>query len=320
MSNSINSSELRFSPLIVGCWQLDHRIWRPLSIDHLERAVDTYLALGVDTFDTADTYGQSEELLGRLLKGRDCKILTKISFFTHSPTPTQVRHKIEHSLRSLKRDSLDGVQVHWQDPVLDYGSTFATLRELQDQGKIQHIGVTNFTADMVTQALRYAPLRIHQIQYSLIDRRVEYLMQRLCAQQGLDLLPYGAIAGGYLSERFLMVQNPRGESNHARGFFYSMMIQAHGGWLAVTKMLDVLGLLAEKYNKTVAQVALNWVKHQSGVSSVITGLTLDRQRIQENVMAVQWQMDPEDLELLTETSNQLFTQEGDVYSYERHRY
>lgn len=282
------------------------------------RALDTYLALGVNSFDTADIYGRSEELLGRLLKGRECQILTKVVFFADmEPSLYEIRYKIENSLRHLRRDRLDRVQVHWQNPEVDFSSTFAALQELQEQGKIDRLGVTNFNTLMLEKALRYAPIQTHQVQYSLIDRRVEGTMQDLCLKHDIGLLCYGPLAGGYLSGRFRGQMRPQREVFHARGFYYSRTIQHHGSWSAMLKLLETLGQLAEKYHKTLAQIALSWVWHQPGVQSVISGLTLDRHQIQANVEALDLCLAPEDLRLLSERSSLLFHQPGDIYSYER---
>ncbi len=310
--------DLLLTPLIVGCWQLDDRSWKPISEADMGRALDTYLALGVNSFDTADIYGRSEEILGRLLKGRDCTILTKVVFFADTvPSLSEIRYKIENSLRNLRRDRLDLVQVHWQNPAVDFASTFAALQELQEQGKINKLGVTNFNTPMVEKALRYASIQTHQIQYSLIDRRVEATMQQLCLTHDIGLLCYGPLAGGYLSGRFRGQLRPQREVFHARGFYYSRTIQQHGGWSVTLKLLETVAEIAEKYHRTLAQVALNWVRHQPGVQAVISGLTLDRHQIQANVEALDLRLEPEDLQALSERSAALFHQPGDIYSYER---
>lgn len=310
-------SSLSLSPLIVGCWQLDDRSWKRLPESEIARALDLYQALGVNTFDTADIYGRSEALLGRLLKGRDCTILTKAVFFDGVPSTTQVRHKVEASLRNLGRDRLDCLQVHWHNPQLDFAETLTVLADLVDQGKIRYLGVTNFNTPMLERATEYAPIRLHQVQYSLIDRRVEHTMQALCAQHQIALLPYGPLAGGFLSNKFLGVSTPPGESDHARSFYYSSMIRNHGGWAPVRELLGILDQIAQPYGKTISQVALNWVKRQSGVAAVISGLTLDQQHIRSNVEALTFTLEDADLELLSEKSALLFQQPGDIYSYER---
>lgn len=311
------SAELNLTPLVVGCWQLDDRSWKSLPEPSIERAIDTYLALGINCFDTADIYGRSEQTLGRLLKGQDCQILTKAVFFSGVPSPHQIRNKIENSLRNLQRDRLDLVQIHWHNPDLDFASTFAVFNELIEQGKILRLGVTNFNTAMLERALQHAPIQTHQVQYSLIDRRVEQSMQALCLQHGIGLLTYGSLAGGFLSGKFQGVQAPKNSPDHARSFYYSSMIRAHGGWQPVLEMLETLDQIAQKYEKTIAQVALNWVKQQPGVRAVISGLTLDRQQIQQNVEALNWKLAAADVEQLSTRSSALFQQTGDVYSYER---
>ncbi|MEC4891431.1 MAG: aldo/keto reductase [Oscillatoria sp. PMC 1051.18] len=304
-------------PLIVGCWQLDNRSWKYLSETEVERTLDTYLAWGVTHFDTADIYGRSEQLLGRLLKGRDCTILTKAVLFGNIPTANQVRSKIENSLRNLQRETLDLVQIHWQNPQLDFTSTLEIFAQLVEQGKIRQLGVTNFNTPMLKKAIQFAPITTNQVQYSLIDRRVENSMQSLCLEKEIMLLTYGPLVGGFLADKFRGVKSPPPENEHARGFYYSSVIMRHGGWSPVQEILNALAQVARKYELTIAQVALNWVKNQPGVGAVISGLTLERGQIQSNIEALQANIDSADLQFLSEKSADLFKHEGDIYSYER---
>jgi aryl-alcohol dehydrogenase-like predicted oxidoreductase len=312
-SQPINHAQ---NDLIVGCWQLDDRLWKKLSTPDIAHAIDTYMSLGVNTFDTADFYGRSEEVLGIILKKRDCQVFTKVGFFGGIPSAMQVRNKIESSLHKLQRDALDSLQVHWHDPNLDFASTFDTLNDLMEQGKILQLGVTNFNTPMLEKAIRYAPIYTHQVQYSLIDRRVENSMQALCLKHNIQLLTYGSLAGGFLSDKFRSVKLPQQDLDHARSFFYSSMIKSHGGWQGVLDLLETLAEVAQKYDKPISEVALNWVRQQSGVNAVVCGLTLLRQQIQTNVDAFNWSLQPEDVDLLSKRSSELFSQPGDIYSYE----
>jgi aryl-alcohol dehydrogenase-like predicted oxidoreductase len=305
------------SPLIVGCWQLDDRSWKPLTEAELERAIDIYIARGITCFDTADSYGRSEPLLGRLLKGRGCTVLTKAIFYSAVPSPQQVRLKVENALRNLGKERLDYLQIHWQDPKLDFSATFTQLAELVDQQKIVNLGVTNFSGPMLAKAVKLAPIGVHQLQYSLIDRRVENGMQAFCQQHGVKILAYGPLAGGFLSDQFRGVTAPKQAPDHARASYYSSMISAHGGWSPVLSLLDALTPIAQAHGKSIAQVALNWVRQQPGVAAVISGLTLNTRQIQQNVEAMTWQLNPLELKQLAARSAELFQQPGDIYSYER---
>ncbi len=310
-------SDLLSDPLIVGCWQLDDRSWTSVPEKDIARAIDTYLAMGVTGFDTADIYGRSEQVLGRALQGRDCTILTKAVFFGTVPTAAHVRHKVEASLRNLKREYLDGVHIHWHDENSDFATALDAFRILQDEGKIHILGVTNFNTPMLKRALNYAPIRTHQVQYNLIDRRVEHSMQDLCLSHNIALLPYGPLAGGFLSNRFIGLPAPKLEPDHARSFYYSSMIHKHGGWPPVAQLLQTLAEVGHLYQKKISQVALNWVKQQRGVAAVISGLTLNREQIKQNVESFNWTLKSADIQRLSERSASLFEQPGDIYSYER---
>ncbi|MGB3692169.1 MAG: aldo/keto reductase [Spirulinaceae cyanobacterium] len=303
--------------LIVGCWQLDNRSWQAITEEEIERTIDTYLAMGISSFDTADIYGRSEKTLGQVLQGRDCTILTKAVFFGEIPNTNQIKSKVESSLRKLKKESLDCLQIYWHNPQLDCGSTFTTFNELLEAGKIRQLGVTNFDTPMLEKALQYAPIKTNQIQYSLIDRRAEKSLQPFCLEKDVTLLPYGPLAGGYLSRKFLGIDLPSTEGEHARSFYYSSMIRAHGGWSPVQEMLLTMAQMGNKYKVSISQLALNWVKNQPGVGAVISGFTQNRQQIKSNIEAMEVNIAPEDLQLLSERSDALFKQEGDIYSYEK---
>jgi aryl-alcohol dehydrogenase-like predicted oxidoreductase len=94
------------------------------------------------------------------------------------------------------------------------------------------------------------------------------------------------------------------------------MIKSHGGWQRALDLLETLAEVAQKYDKSISQVALNWVRQQSGVGAVICGLTRLRPQIQNTVDAFSWRLQPEDMEFLTKRSSELFKQPGDIYSYE----
>ncbi|MDB9313428.1 aldo/keto reductase [Spirulina sp. CS-785/01] len=304
--------------IILGCWQLDDRSWKSLTEEDIERTIGTYQAWGVRIFDTADIYGRSERLLGKCLKGRtDCKIYTKAVFFNGLPTPKQIQSKVENSLRNLQRDYLDCLQVHWHNPQLDFAETFKVLNRYLEQGKIHQLGVTNFDTLMLKKALEYAPIQTHQVQYSLIDRRVEKSMQELCVENNIQLLCYGPLAGGFLSDKFLGVKSPPAEGEHARGFYYSNMIAKHGDWQGVQTLLSKMAEIGKKYQFSVSQVALNWLIQQPGVGAMISGLTENRQQIQKNMESLQPLIRSEDIQELSRCSDELFEQVGDIYSYER---
>ncbi len=309
----------RHNQFIVGCWQLDDRCWLSLPVAEIQRSVDTYLAWGVDSFDTADIYGRSEKLLGQCLKGRnDCRIFTKMVFFDEAPTAQHIQHKLENSLRNLQRDYLDNVQVHWHNPTMDFAPLWEKLCTYQAQGKIRQLGVTNFSTPMLKQALKYAPIQTHQLQYNLIDRRVEASMQALCLERGITILPYGSLAGGFLSNKFLKFdQQPPQEMDHGRTFHYTTMIAHHGGWPGVQSLLKIMAKIAKGYNLNISQVALQWLHHQPGVGPILTGLTTNRQQIQQNMEALDRPIAAADLQTLSDTARQLIPQSGDIYSYER---
>lgn len=256
----------------VGTWGMGGRQVEDRSRDDEEvQAIRVALDLGMTHVDTAEYYGAGhcEELVGEAIepyRRKDVFITTKV-WRNHLEYDALLK-SMEGSLRRLGVDHVDLYLIHWPNPEVPLSETMSALEKCADEGLTRFIGISNFSPQLVREAQGY--LREHrlvadQVEYSLMDQK-----------PGMELLPY-------LRSRdsLLVAYKPLG-----RG---SLIGREH----------RVLGEMAEKYGKTPAQVALNWVISQEGVVAIPK--SSNPLHILENAGAVGWRLGDEDMALLADS-------------------
>ena len=233
--------DLTICRIVNGMWQVagGHGY-----IDHELAIADMmkYHDAGFTTWDLADIYGPAEDFIGQFrhrlstLKGKEQ--LDRISALTKwVPQPGRitrpiVNESIERSLRRMNVSSLDLLQFHWWDynnPY--YMDALKYLSDLRDKGIIKHVGLTNFDTEHVqTMIDSDLPIVSNQVQYSIIDRRPEVKMIPFCLEHNINLLAYGSVCGGLMSELYLGRMQPSiAELNTLSLRKYKQMIDAWGG-------------------------------------------------------------------------------------------
>ncbi len=246
-----------------------------------------YLDSGFTTWDLADHYGPAEDFIGefrrRLTTQRGTEALAGVQALTKwVPRPGSmgkdlVEQNVDKSLRRMDTEVLDLLQFHWWDYGDDrYLEALSHLSDLRDQGKIRYLGLTNFDTDHLRKVVE-AGIRVisNQVQYSLIDRRPEVKMAPYCQQYGIQLLAYGTVAGGLLSEKYLgQPEPPRVALNTASLTKYKQMQNAWGSWEAFQNLLATLTDIAQRYNVSVSNVAVRYVLDRPAVAAVIVGARL----------------------------------------------
>jgi aryl-alcohol dehydrogenase-like predicted oxidoreductase len=235
----------------------------------------------------ADIYGPAEDFIGqfrrKLLAIKGEEELDKIRALTKwVPQPGRitrsiVNESIDRSLHRMGVSMVDLLQFHWWDynnPY--YMDALKYLSDLRDEGKIKHIGLTNFDTERL-QIMIDSDLQIvsNQVQYSIIDRRPEVKMIPFCLENNISLLCYGSICGGLMSERYLgRMQPSTAELNTLSLQKYKKMIDAWGGWSLFQELLSTLKRIAQKHNVTIANVAARYILDKSAVAGVIIGVRL----------------------------------------------
>ncbi|MGB8134761.1 MAG: aldo/keto reductase, partial [Nitrososphaeraceae archaeon] len=272
--------------IINGMWQVaggHGYIDNELAIADMMR----YHEAGFTTWDLADIYGPAEDFIGqfrhKLLAIKGEEELDKIRALTKwVPQPGRitrsiVNESIDRSLHRMGVSMADLLQFHWWDynnPY--YMDALKYLSDLRDEGKIKHIGLTNFDTERL-QIMIDSDLQIvsNQVQYSIIDRRPEVKMIPFCLENNISLLCYGSICGGLMSERYLgRMQPSTAELNTLSLQKYKKMIDAWGGWSLFQELLSTLKRIAQKHNVTIANVAARYILDKSAVAGVIIGVRL----------------------------------------------
>jgi len=309
--------------VINGCWQLtpDHG-GGPTGKDTLRRFAEL-VEHGFTTFDCADIYTGTEELLGqfrRTLPDPDSiQVHTKLVPNKESLaelTDAQVDATIDQSRKRLNMERLDLVQFHWWDyDVAGVDRLYNRLLLAQSNDKIRLLGVTNFNTDKLRDLLQQSPsIASMQAQYSLLDRRPERNMNKCCVDNSVALLPYGVLAGGLLSEKYRGKPEP-GMLNRSLQK-YRLIIDEAGGWDAFQQLLGQLADIARKHRTGIDAIAARWVLDRPGVAAIILGIG-SRSRVTDNLALGQLQLDEEDQDKIADCLRHLSIPSGDPYDLER---
>jgi aryl-alcohol dehydrogenase-like predicted oxidoreductase len=322
--------EYSISRIIVGGWQFSagHGAEGAVGLDP-EALLDGLVELGLTTFDCADIYTGVEELFGRFLRRRRSGEPGEIQIHTKFVPDLDVLPRIRRSHveriinRSLSRlgvEALDLVQFHWWDfTVPGYVEVMHWLGALKEEGKIRHLGVTNFDqlhlAELVDSG---AEIVSNQVQYSVLDRRPEKELAPYCREKGISLLCYGALAGGFLTDRYLGMEEPPGEMENRSLVKYRLIIEEMGGWKPYLALLGTLGGIARRRGVPLPSVALRYVLDGPGVAAAITGLASPAQAV-EALKALDLRLEAEDVEALEEALRNVRPPPGPVYGLERDR-
>ncbi len=237
-------------------------------VDH-KTAVETVRAsidLGITLIDTAQYYRTSESIIGEALKGgyRDrCFLATKVSF---DYSPAGVRAAMENSLRALDVEYVDLYQVHSWRPAHPIEATMETMAQLQREGKTRYIGVSNFNAAQMRQAMQTAPFHSNQPVYNMIDRDIEAEDLPFAEREGIGILAHSVLAKGLLTGKY-----PPGyvfPPDDERSTFPRFQGESLARYMA---MADKLRAIASDINLTMIELAVAWVLRLPSVTSALIG-------------------------------------------------
>jgi aryl-alcohol dehydrogenase-like predicted oxidoreductase len=320
------------SRVIRGGWQLaggHGRVDRAQAVADLHASVEA----GIVTFDCADIYTGVEELIGDFradyVRRHGREALRRIKVHTKFVPDLDalatldrrtVRATVERSLKRLRAERLDLVQFHWWDYAVS-GCVEAGLwlDELRAEGKIALLGGTNFDAPH-TEALVAAgmPLAAMQVQYSLLDARPENALVESCRRHNIHLLCYGAVAGGFLSERWLGRPEPKPPFENRSLTKYKLIIDDFGGWELFQSLLRTLRAVAERRSVDIATVACRYILDRPQVAAVIVGAR-NQAHLAANVAISECVLDESDRAEISAVLAERKGPEGDAFALERDR-
>lgn len=313
------------SRVLKGGWQLaggHGRIDPESALADMDRFADA----GVTTFDCADIYTGVEALIGAWLARRRAQGRRDIQVHTkyvpdldrlRSHVQADVVNGIDRSLLRLGVERLDVVQLHWWDyDAPGYVDAASWLDDLRRAGKIRHVSATNFDTQRLGEIVAAGvPVLSHQVQYSLLDRRPAGAMAAFCATHGIHLLCFGALAGGFLSERYLDAAEPAEPLENRSLVKYRLIIEEFGGWTRFQQLLTALQRIAARHDVGLGAVAIRWVLDQPGVSGVIVGARHAR-HVGQIAQACRLALDARDRSEIAEVQG-TSGPSGDVYTLER---
>ena len=271
---------LSVSRVITGLWQIadierDGRVLDPAATSP---AMEPYVSAGLTTFDMADHYGSAELIAGHFRRSNPkCELLTKWVPKPGPVTREEARAAVANACARLQVDRIDLMQFHaWRfsDPAWLDALTF--LQELKDEGLIGQLGVTNFDTAHLRVAVRSGiELVSNQVCVSLLDRRASGKMAEFCRTNGVALLGYGTLAGGFLTERWFGAPEPaEAELTTWSQMKYKRFIDVAGGWAAFQQVLAAADRVARRLGVSIASVATRYVLEQPAVGAVIVGARL----------------------------------------------
>ena len=264
------------------------------------RAIQASLDEGVTLIDTAPAYGLglSEEIAGKAIAGRRDRVVlaTKCGLVWHTDRgrfffeqagrkvhrylgAESIRYEVEQSLRRLGTDHIDLYQTHWQDPTTPIEETMGALLDLQREGKIRAIGVSNATVEEIRRYQRLGPVDSDQERYSLLDRGLEAELLPYCQEQGIAVLAYSPLAHGLLSGKIGPERQFQGDDLRRKDPRYSPENRAR-----VAAMLESARTAAERRGATLAQIVLAWTIARPGVTHALAGARNPAQAV-ENARA-----------------------------------
>ncbi len=320
------------SRVIRGGWQLaggHGAVDRQQAADDLAAFADA----GITTFDCADIYTGVEEIIGafRTLyrKTRGAEALKRIKVHTKFVPDLDIlpriskRHVqavIDQSLRRLGMERLDLVQFHWWDyATAGYIETALWLKELQQDGKIDLLGGTNFdTAHSAELIAAGFPLASMQVQYSLLDARPEHGLVALSRKHDVHLLCYGSVAGGFLSDRWLGRPEPKPPFENRSLTKYKLIIDDFGGWDLFQALLGTLRRIADTRHADIASIASRAMLDRPQVGAVIVGAR-NRSHVEANRAIFGLALTADDHTLIDGILRQRQGPSGDTFTLERDR-
>lgn len=320
------------SRIIKGGWQLSAGHGDAVSADPVDD-MEAFARAGITTFDCADIYTGVEKLIGAFIRANraadppvEVRVQTKFVPDLDALSGLRrgdVERIIDRSLQRLGQARLDMVQFHWWDTAVPgYVETAGWLAELQQQGKIDRLSLTNFNTRVTHEILEAGiALTSTQVQYSLLDTRPAERLTTLCAKHGMHLLCYGTLAGGFLSGRWHGAVDPLAEGSPLENRSltkYRLIIEESGGWDVFQSLLDTLAQVGARHGVGIAAVAARWVLEQPRVAAVIIGAR-NTKHLDRYGELFRFRLDDRDLREIDAVRSLMTRLPGDVFDLERDR-
>lgn len=311
----LGNTDMHITPVGFGAWALGGGdwvySWGPQDDQESTAAIHHALDLGINWIDTAAGYGlgHSEEVVGNTLAGMaDCPyVFTKCSLtwnergeFIDSLKRDSIRRECENSLRRLKHDYIDLYQIHWPRPDEDLEEGWATLAELQREGKVRWIGVSNFSVAQMRRAEKIAPINTLQPPYSLIRPEVEQEILPYCQEHNIGVIVYSPMYSGLLTGKMTAerIKNmPPDDWRQHNPEFQSPRLERN------LRLVSALVEIGEQHDVEPGVVAISWTLRHPAVTGAIVGLRRPSQ-VDGIFPSAEFRLSPQEIEQLNEFANE----------------
>jgi aryl-alcohol dehydrogenase-like predicted oxidoreductase len=302
----LGNSDLFLTPIGFGAWAIGGSGWEFAWGGQDDRdsiaAIREALEAGINWIDTAAVYGlgHSEEVVARALEGvRDRPyVFSKCSMvwdehrqIGHSLKADSIRRECEASLRRLRMDAIDLYQIHWPDPPEDIEEGWTAMAELQRQGKVRHIGVSNFNVAQMKRAQVIAPITSLQPRYSLLHREIEEGILPFTARENIGVIAYSPMASGLLTGAMTaqrIAGLPADDWRRGNGDFQELQLSRN------LKLVRLLRTIGNHHGRSPGEVAVAWVQRNLAVTGAIVGARRPGQ-VQGVVGAAEFRLSPREL-------------------------
>jgi len=303
---NLGKSGVKVSKFCMGCLTLGREADETVS----RRMLDIAFNHGINFFDTADSYaeGRSEEILGKALKDKRNQIVLATKVFNpmgegpndRGASRYHIVRAVEESLHRLKTDRIDLYQLHRFDSQVPLEETLRALDDLVKSGKVVYIGCSNFPAQQLQDSLNMSKsLRLHafvsvQPMYNILKREIEANLLPLCSQEGIGVIPFNPLAGGFLTGKYQAGFEPRSGTRLGDLESYRKRYLSEENFQLTKRFLKA----AEKRGVNPIQISIAWVASHPAVTSTIIGARNEEQ-LKQTLDFTDKKMSPEEREQLT---------------------
>jgi aryl-alcohol dehydrogenase-like predicted oxidoreductase len=280
-TRQLGNSDLHLTAIGFGAWAIGGGdwafAWGPQDDNDSIAAIHRALDLGVNWIDTAAVYGlgHSEEVVAKAVKTSPHKpyLFTKSSMVWDDKkeitnSQKQIRREVEDSLRRLQVESIDLYQIHWPKPDEDIEEGWSTMADLQREGKVRWIGVSNFNVAQMERALKIAPITSLQPPYSMLNRAVEAEILPFCKKNNIGVINYapmhsGLLTGAMTKER--VANFPKDDFRRNAKNYQEPLLSRN---LAVADLLKQIGA---RHKVAAGVIAIAWTLHNPAITAAIVG-------------------------------------------------
>jgi len=280
-TRQLGTSDLHLTPIGFGAWAIGGGDWQYAwgpqedrkSIEAIHRALDA----GINWIDTAAVYGlgHSEEVVAAALKTATTRpyLFTKCAMTWGADrkivqTLKKIREEVESSLRRLKVDAIDLYQIHWPVPDAEIEEGWTTMAELQREGKVRYIGVSNFNVAQMERALKIAPITSLQPPYSMLNRSIEAEILPFCQKHNIGVINYSPMQSGLLTGAMTkdrIAKMPQDDFRRNSKQFQEPLISRN------LELVELLRSIGNRHGVEPGVVAIAWTLHNPAITAAIVG-------------------------------------------------